>query len=182
MASAMPRMAMPVEECSVPATSVLDHRVVASAYFLDAYRAPLMDGQSSVVDIFHAVFGHHPLWIKRILIARNHIATAYGLDAPAASEIMNPERKTIYKVGDTIGPWPIFSLTQDELVAGRDNKHLDFRLSVLRQGAGDAAHAVVSTVCTTHNAFGRVYLFFVIPFHKWGVKYLIARAIAAGRL
>ena len=152
---------MPVEECSVPATSVLDHRVVASAYFWDAYRAPLMDSQSSVVDIFHAVF---------------------GLDAPAASEIMIPGRKTIYKVGDTIGPWPIFSLTQDELVAGRDNKHLDFRLSVLRQGAGDAAHAAVSTVCTTHNAFGRVYLFFVIPFHKWGVKYLIARAIAAGRL
>ena len=87
-----------------------------------------------------------------------------------------------YAIGDKIGPWPLFNLTDNELVAGRDNKHLDFRLSVLKETRGAATDVVVSTVCTTHNAFGRLYLFFIIPFHKWGVRYLIARAIAAGRI
>jgi hypothetical protein len=95
---------------------------------------------------------------------------------------MNPQIKRCYKVGDKIGPWPIFGLTEDELVAGRDNKHLDFRLSVLRETNGGSESAVISTVCTTHNAFGKLYLFFIVPFHKWGVQRLISRAMAAGRL
>ena len=117
-----------------------------------------------------------------MLIARNHIATWCGLDAPTPSEIMNPEVKHRFTVGDKIGPWPIFNLTENELVAGRDNKHLDFRLSVMQEKNGAVTSAIISTVCTTHNAFGRVYLYFIIPFHKWGVRHLMSRAIAAGRL
>ena len=173
---------MPIEECDVPSISVLDHRLVETAFFRDSYRTPLTHAQASVVDIFFAVFGHHPLWLKGVLVFRNRAASLCGLDAPTVSEIMNPEVKRSYSVGDKIGPWPIFTLTQSELVAGRDNKHLDFRLSVLKKNNGETMSAVISTVCTTHNVFGRLYLFFVIPFHKWGVRRLLSRAIAAGRL
>jgi hypothetical protein len=173
---------MHIEECEVPSVSVLDRRLVQAAFFRDSYRTPLTHPQASVVEIFFGVFGHHPLWMKRVLIARNRVASVCGLDAPTSSEIMRPEVKDSYMVGDKIGPWPIFSLTQSELVAGRDNKHLDFRLSVLKEANGEAMSAVISTVCTTHNAFGRLYLFFIIPFHKWGVRRLMSRAVAAGRL
>jgi Protein of unknown function (DUF2867) len=173
---------MTIEECDVPDLSVLDRRVVEAAYFRDSYRVPLARKQASVVDVFFGVFGHHPLWMKHILITRNRMALFCGLDAPTAGEIMNPQVKSSYSVGEKIGPWPIFFLTGSELVAGRDNKHLDFRLSVLKEGSGEAVSAVISTVCTTHNAFGRLYLFFIIPFHKWGVKRLIGRAVSTGRL
>jgi Protein of unknown function (DUF2867) len=33
-----------------------------------------------------------------------------------------------------------------------------------------------------HNAFGRLYLAAVIPFHKFGVRNLMARAVDAQRL
>jgi hypothetical protein len=173
---------MQIEECDVPCLSVLDRRLVEAAFFRDSYRAPLTHTQASVVEVFFAVFGHHPLWMKSILIARNCIASLCGLHAATASEIMKPQVQRSYEVGDKVGPWPIFSLTQSELVAGRDNKHLDFRLSVLKEPNGEAMNAVISTVCTTHNAFGRLYLFFIIPFHKWGVRRLMSRAVAAGRL
>jgi Protein of unknown function (DUF2867) len=173
---------MPIEKCDVPSLSVLDRRVVAAAFFCDAYRTPLARPQMSVVDIFFGVFGHHPLWMKRILILRNRIAALCGLAVPTVADIMKAEVKQSYSVGEKIGPWPIFSLTDSELVAGRDNKHLDFRLSVLKQHSGETTSAVISTVCTTHNAFGKVYLFFIIPFHKWGVQRLILRAVLAGRL
>lgn len=173
---------MQIDECDVPAQSVLDRRWVEAAFFRDAYRAPLTRPQASVVDIFFAVFGHHPPWMKRVLIARNRVASLCGLDAPTAAEIMNPEIKPGYSVGDKIGPWPVFALTANELVAGRDNKHLDFRLSVLKEANGAGVSAVVSTVCTTHNFFGKLYLFFIIPFHKWGVRRLMSAAAAAGRL
>jgi hypothetical protein len=171
-----------VSECKIPSASVLDRRLIEAAYFWDSYRAPLSRSRANVVDIFFDIFGHHPVWLKILLIVRNRIASFCGLDAPTASEIINPKIKSSYGVGDKIGPWPIFSLTDTELVAGRDNKHLDFRLSVLRETDGEIASVVVSTLCTVHNAFGKLYLFFIIPFHKWGVQRLISNAINAGRL
>ena len=173
---------MSIVECEIPAISVLDHGVVKAAYFRDSYRAPLSLTSSSVVEIFFGIFGHHPLWMKFLLIARNSIASACGLNVPKVSEIMNPEVRRSYVVGDSIGPWPIFELTGNELIAGRDNKHLDFRLSVFRETDGETASVVVSTLCTVHNACGKLYLFIIIPFHKWGVQRLMAKAIIAGRL
>jgi Protein of unknown function (DUF2867) len=66
-------------------------------------------------------------------------------------------------------------------VAGHNDKHLDFRLSVLKVTAEEATCVVVPTVCAVHNLFGKVYLFFIVPFHKRGVQWLIAQAIKAGR-
>jgi hypothetical protein len=33
-----------------------------------------------------------------------------------------------------------------------------------------------------HNLFGKIYLFFVVPFHRRGVRLLMSRAVAAKRL
>lgn len=162
--------------------SMLDRRSIETAYFRDAYRIPLRHPDAGMVDIFFGLFGHHPWWMKAALIARNKVAALCGLHGAAASETLHFERKPHYAAGDKIGVWPIHSLTGDELIAGRDDKHLDFRLSVLRERNGTTASVTVSTVCVTHNRFGKVYLFFVIPFHKWGVRKLLSNAMAAGRL
>ena len=169
-------------ECEFPSLSALDCRWVNSAYFLDSYRISLSRQTLSVVEIFHAAFAHHPMWVKVVLIVRNQIASLCGLDAPTASEVLNPVIKDSYAVGGKIGVWPIFALSDVELIAGRNNKHLDFRLSVLREVNDTTARAVISTVCVVHNAFGKVYLFFIVPFHKWGVRRLLSRAAIAGRL
>jgi hypothetical protein len=171
-----------VVECEVPSSSILDRRLVEAAYFRDSYRAPLARTGVPIVEVFFSIFGHHPAWMKLLLLVRNRIASFCGLDAPTASEILNLEVKSSYSVGEKIGVWPIFALTDTELVAGRNNKHLDFRLSVLKEADGKQESVVVSTICTVHNRFGEVYLFFIVPFHKWGVQQLLSRAIVAGRL
>jgi Protein of unknown function (DUF2867) len=173
---------MNITECDIPTGSVLKRQLIDAAYFWDAYRAPQVHFRASMVEIFFDVFGHHPGWMKAALIIRNKVAVWCGLDAPTASEIIDVRPKAKYAVGDKIGPWPIFSLTEDELVAGRDDKHLDFRLSLMRVNHEGVPSVVVSTVCTTHNMAGKIYLFFIVPFHKWGVKLLISRAILSGRL
>jgi hypothetical protein len=173
---------MSVVACEIPSLSVLDRKLIECAFFHDSYRAPLSRASASVVEIFLAVFGHHPKWMKAVLVVRNGLARRFGLEAPTAAEILRPRVKASYGVGEKIGPWPIFHMTETELVAGRNNKHLDFRLSVLKESGSDGSSAVVSTVCTTHNTFGRLYLLLVIPFHRWGVRRLMSRALAQGRL
>jgi Protein of unknown function (DUF2867) len=173
---------MDVIECGFPKASMLDHAVINAAYFKDSYSAPLHHSDISITNLFFALFGHQPIWMKRVLVMRNHIASWCGLDVPTPAEIMNVEIKSSYNVGDKIGPWPIFALSDNELIAGRDNGHLDFRLSVLRITVGGAPQVVVSTICLVHNLFGKLYLFFIVPFHKWGVRRLIADAVVSGRL
>jgi hypothetical protein len=173
---------MSVVKCDIPPSSVLDRGTIDAAYFKDSYRTPLVHPGLGVVDVFHAVFAHHPWWMKAVLVARNRMASIGGLDAPTASEIMKQQVKESYAVGDKIGVWPIYALSDSELIAGRDNKHLDFRLSVLKVAHDEKASVVISTVCNVHNTFGKFYLFFIVPFHKWGVQKLMRNAIAAGRL
>jgi hypothetical protein len=173
---------MNVVECEVPSSSMLDRELMQHAYFRDSYRVPLSRRELGIVDIFLAIFAHHPLWMKLLLIVRNKVASLAGLDAPAASEILHVEIKDRYAVGEKIGVWPIFWLSEDEVVAGRNNKHMDFRLSVVKVPDGDRTSVVVSTICRVHNLSGKLYVFFIIPFHKYGVRKLMANALAARRL
>ena len=173
---------MHVIECDVPSSSVLSRELIGNAYFHDAYRAPLARPDLAIVDLFFALFGHTPLWMKLLLIVRNAAARLMGLEAPTVAEIMQPEVRDSYRVGDKIGPWPIFFMADNEIVAGRNNKHMDFRLSVLKAKHGDTADVVVSTICTVHNVFGKIYLFFIIPFHQSGVRSLMSNAVVAKRL
>jgi len=177
-----PPPAPAVVACDVPAQSALPRGVVEDAWFRDAYRAPRTRASAGVVDIFWAIFGHYPAWMKAALLLRNSLASWCGLDVPSAQQVLRPEVRPRYAVGDTIGVWPIFHLSDSELIAGRDNKHLDFRLSVLKQADDGTGSVVVSTVCQVHNLFGKLYLFFVVPFHRWGMQRLMRRAVAAGRL
>jgi hypothetical protein len=123
---------MRVIECDVPASSALSRDLIRSAYFHDSYRAPLARPGLSIVEIFFALFGHTPFWMKALLITRNAIARRFGLEAPTAAEILHPTVRATYNVGDKIGPWPVYFISDNEIVAGRNNKHLDFRLSILR--------------------------------------------------
>jgi hypothetical protein len=173
---------MQVTECDVPSSSALSRDLIRNAYFRDSYRVTLAHPGLGIVEIFFALFGHTPFWMKSLLIVRNAVARLFGLEAPSVGEIMGPAIRSAYRVGDKIGPWPIFFLADDEIVAGRNNKHLDFRLSVLKTKDGAVTDVVVSTICTVHNVFGKIYLFFIVPFHRAGVRSLISRAVAAGRL
>jgi hypothetical protein len=173
---------MHVIECDVPPSSALSRDLIRNAYFRDSYRVPLTRPDLSIVEIFFALFGHTPFWMKALLITRNAIARRFGLEAPTVAEILHPAVRATYNVGDKIGPWPIFHISANEIVAGRNNRHLDFRLSVLRVMDGDAASVVVSTICSVHNFFGKIYLFFIVPFHRTGVKSLMFNAVTAKRL
>jgi hypothetical protein len=156
---------------------MLSRELIERAYFHDSHRVPLSRTELNIVDIFFGIFAHHPL-----LIVRNKVASLAGLDAPTASEILHAEIKDRYVIGEKIGVWPIFWFSEDEVIAGRNNKHMDFRLSVLKVPDGDRTSVVVSTICTVHNLSGKLYLFFVVPFHRYGVRKLMANALAARRL
>jgi hypothetical protein len=168
-------------EAAISADSGLDPAKVEDVWFSDSYVVKLDQPSLGVIDLFEAVLGHHPRWAIWLLAVRNRLAELAGLEVPPEATFRRFVRKPDYAVGDLIGPWPIFALNEAELIAGRDNRHLDFRFSVLKLN-GPPSAAAFSTICNVHNRFGKFYLLLVVPFHRWGMRALIRRAIAAGRL
>jgi hypothetical protein len=175
-------LGMQVIDCDIPPGSALGRDLIENAYFHDSYFAPLARPELGIVDIYTAILGHTPLTLKLLLIARNAIVRPFGLKAPTAAEIMRSGFRTGHAVGDTIGRWRIFFISEDEIIAGADDKHQDFRVSVLRARHLETAGVVMTTICTVHNLFGKLYLFFVVPFHRYAVRKLLSNAVAAKRL
>jgi len=171
-----------VIKCGIPVESKLDRGFVDASFYRDSYRIPLSRVGARPTDLFFAIFGNRPRWMKWMMILRNGVVSLFGLEVASVAEIMAPQRRAHYEVGDKIGAWPIYLLTENELVVGRDNKHLDFRLSILRTPGSPREFVSVSTVCVVHNLFGRAYLLFVLPFHERGVQFLIRSAAQSGRL
>ena len=173
---------MHVIECDIPSSSALSRNLIENTYFHDSYRAPLARPELAIVDIYSAIFAHAPLPLKLLLVVRNAMVRPFGLKAPTSAEIMHGGFKVGRAVGETIGRWRIYFISDDEIIAGSDDKHQDFRVSVLRIHGGETASVVLTTICTVHNLFGKCYLFFIAPFHRYGVKTLMSNAVKAQRL
>jgi len=103
---------MKVVECDVPSGSMLSRELIERAYSRDPFRVSLNRKDLGVTDMFLAIFAHHPPWMKLLLIVRNKAASLAGLDAPTASEILHVDIKDRYVVGEKIGVWPIFWLSE----------------------------------------------------------------------
>ena len=176
--------ALPISivECALPNGTAIEDSFVAAAGFRDSYRTALSDASLATFDLFFAIFGFHPWWMKALLIARHWLVSLFGWSTPTVREVLQVRRATKYAVGDKIGVWPIFAISEGELVVGRDNRHLDFRLSIFKEPTPTAPRVVVSTVCLVHNAAGRLYLKLIVPVHRWGVRQLLKRAAQSGRL
>ena len=69
------------------------------------------------------------------------------------------------------------SETPQRLVAGFDDRHLDFRIVVDVAGATTARQVTSTTLVRTHNVLGRAYLTLVMPFHKLVVRGMMGRLV-----
>ena len=70
------------------------------------------------------------------------------------------------------------SQTPDRLVAGFDDRHLDFRVVVDVESSGAIQNVTATTLVLTHNRLGRVYLAIITPFHRLIVPAML-RQVAA---
>ncbi len=103
-----------------------------------------------------------PQWAKSLLRLRNVITAPFGLspDGPDAA--------------DKVGLFPVESENEYEVIAGFNDKHLDFRVSVI----SDSGRVFLSTWVHPHNIGGRIYLRSIMPFHILIVRNALKRVSA----
>lgn len=143
--------------------------LLAGAQFMDAFRLEV-DGQA--LDARKAamrMMARAPRWVDALVSLRNIIVAPFGLKTSGAGERM-PR--------DLIGIFPVVSETPERLVAGFNDRHLDFRVVVDVATSGERQSVTATTLVLTHNWLGRTYLAIIVPFHRLVVQAML-RQVAA---
>lgn len=122
--------------------------------FLDCYTADCTLPARRAAEVITAF----PAWTGALLLLRNLLVLPFGLKGGAAKE-------------PRIGIFPIDRECPSELIVGFDDRHLDFRIAVL----ADGARVHCATWVRPHNLAGRAYLATVMPFHRAIMRNAMAR-------
>ena len=134
------------------------HARVAPSDFLDCYavRSNLSPRRAA------EIVTDFPPWARALLLVRKIVTTPFGLsnDGPPAA--------------DKIGIFPVEIDGETELVAGFDDRHLDFRVSVMSVDG----RVTLATWVRPHNVGGRLYLAAIMPFHVAISRDALARIAA----
>lgn len=130
--------------CDLPANSHLHDRV-SPPDFLDCYSVSSDATPRQAAEIIT----DFPGWARFLLLIRRVVTAPFGLssDGPEAS--------------DKLGPFPVELETNSEIIAGFNDRHLDFRVSVVSQND----RVSLATWVHPHNIGGRLYLKAILPFH-----------------
>lgn len=162
----------------MPSQSVLAVKL-QSCTFHDSYATPDPFPDWPLTRVWHRALSQTPAWVHRLMALRNAIAAPFGLKTGAGLNVrrVSPSHDPSddWRVGDQTGLFVLRTLAEHELVAGLDDKHLNFDLSLLREWREGVPWLVLSTVVFEHNLLGRSYMKVITPFHRIICKTLLAR-------
>ncbi len=168
-----------VHVASVPLpadSSVAD--VYSPPNFADAYEIVLPPGASTDPEcLARFIFSQHSPWAAALMRLRDALVAGFGL------KTAHPLAEGATDRTQRVGMFKIYSIAPNEIVMGEDDKHLDFRLSLLCPAASPAQSerkVVLSTVVRCHNLLGRTYIRLIAPFHRIIVRSSLRRAARAG--
>lgn len=143
----------------------------------DAYAVDLPTARARELDmesLARQLLGSQPGWARKLMVVRDAIVARFGIRTAKQMEA---------RPGKRIGIFRIFAVSDDEIIVGEDDSHLDFRISVLRQrdtGQEQFGSVTVASVVHCHNWVGRAYILLIRPFHKLIVQRSLARAVKGG--
>jgi hypothetical protein len=108
------------------------------------------------------------------LAIRDRIVGLFGLKTQEQITKSNrPLNNVSYNSGDQLGMFKFFNQSDNEFVLGEDDKHLNFRVSLLLEsfdGETVRKKLSITTAVKYNNTFGRIYFFPVKPIHQLLVR------------
>lgn len=165
----------------MPEGSVLSREKIIFDY-TDSFKGEVLntEGNIGTAEIGRAFFTSTPQWGKKMFNFRNSIVKMFGLKT--GTDRSQPQESDDFKieVGEQVGIFKIFDKTDKEIIMGENDKHLDFRVSILydkAQGSRKTNFLTISTTVKYHNWMGILYFLPVRPFHQLLVPVMLKKMI-----
>jgi hypothetical protein len=151
------------------------HDLRTDGDFLDCYSVPCTRPETPIEKITQQIFLGMPRWAGKLLSIRDKTVELFGLKTTKALPSDHSVRQSLQE-GEYVNFFKVRTVTENEIILGEDDKHLDFRISVYRDKKS-AGPVSLSTLVHTHNLLGKVYLTTIKPFHILIVTSQLKRAI-----
>ena len=165
---------------NIPPESSINTYLVG-AHFHDCYAIDVPNEPRTALGYFLAAVKYTPSWVNALMALRNKVVRLVGLKDLGALGGLKPSKpESAYKPGDRIGIFTLISNTENEVLMGDSDKHLDVVLSVYRNPPSPSGvrSVAITTVVHIHNLLGRLYMFPVTPLHKLIAPAVLSRVLA----
>ncbi|BAK73573.1 DUF2867 domain-containing protein [Arcobacter sp. L] len=148
---------------SLPSSSNINS-FISKIDFSDSYEIRLKK-DDDIKNIYLKFLLNSPKLVKYLMLLRNKIMSLFGFK----TEIINSNNIKDIQLGNKVGFFNIYFINEHEIIAGEEDKHLDFLVSFYKRDTT----LIVTTLVKYNNIFGKIYMTFVKPFHKIVVKNML---------
>ncbi len=154
---------MKIKKTPIPQNSILGTEINRCDYF-DCFAGEFISHSNIKIDQFAAVFFKIEIpWIIWLMKLRNFLVKPFGVKT--GDGFFESKALSVYALGDKIGPWAVYDRSDNEIIMGDKDSHLDFKVSLLLEQKGDNSLLSISTMVFYKSLFGRIYFFVIKPFH-----------------
>jgi hypothetical protein len=159
-----------------PATRISSE--VPGSYFHDCYLMPLAHEGRSALEIFLGTVARSPRWVELLLGLRNRIVAPFGLkNVGHLGSLPTLKAAADYRIGDQVGIFKLLSATDDEVILGETDRHLDVKVSLCKVMHEGREAVTMATVVHIHNLLGRIYMAVITPMHRIIAPAVMARGV-----
>lgn len=122
--------------------------------------------------LFFKVF---PSWFMGLMYLREAIAGLIGLKTGKGIDVKKQLQEFSGQVGESIALFHVLDRSQEEILMGENDSHLDFRLSFFARPVGEGTELVMATTVQFNALLGKIYFVPVRPIHKMIVPVILKR-------
>jgi len=160
---------MKCRKTDIPADSLV--RQVLPAGYTDAFSCEVPGEMTYSVDDLQVSFWTvMPGWVNALFKLRNVLVKPFGLKGGEGDSTFQKMMEQTIRTGGSNGMTSVPFKNDRETVLKLSDKHLDAYASVYVRKDTPKPEVTVITVVHYHNRLGKVYFFFIKPFHKIIVK------------
>jgi hypothetical protein len=157
-----------ISACALPNNSFIQSSFRVIDYH-DAFAGEFdLNRDISIDECVYAFFESAPNWVNFLMNLRNKLVKNLGLKSSDVFDINNQKADFKMEVGSGLGVFKILRRSDQEVMMGEDDKHLNFRVSLLLNQVGGSTKysLILSTAVKMNNWFGKLYFLPVKPIHK----------------
>ncbi|PHN05607.1 DUF2867 domain-containing protein [Flavilitoribacter nigricans] len=131
--------------------------------------------QVDVVQLPPLFFKLFPTWFMGLMYLREAIAGLIGLKTGRGIDVRAQLRDFTGTIGESIALFQVMGRSEEEILTGENDRHLDFRLSFFARPCEHGTELILSTSVQYNGWLGRAYFLPVKPVHRLIVPIILKR-------
>lgn len=140
-------------------------------HYIDSYHGwlTIAGDNTSLKECTKLFISAGPKWVDFLMFVRDKVVGLFGLKTSGQITDQDKHIDNIkMEVGEQLGIFELVAKTENEIIIGGDDKHLNFRVSLYLEPLTDATpkrELIITTCVKFNNLFGKLYFIPVKPFH-----------------